>query len=274
MGKAQVVRRFNVPAETLWSYLSWRGMEKLAGGGFFKRVVFEGEGAEVGATKWIHLPEGPPIRERLEWLDAAGYAYGYRVVDSGPLPITDYVGELRITPCGPAACDVVIRNSFVGVTTDDGWGREWETIENSLLDEIEAQLGGAPAPAPEDVAAAIRAASDQFEADFRSGDPERLVANYYVDDPRIAVPDTPLQKGREAAIAVFRGLMDGFSACDLRQVEVSHGGGDIAFELGESTVHPKAAGEAPTRVRYTILWRRTAKGWRVDTDFFAWGALS
>ena len=106
MGKAHVVRRFNVPAETLWSYLSWRGMEKLAGGGFFKRVVFEGEGAEVGATKWIHLPEGPPIRERLEWLDAAGYAYGYRVVDSGPLPITDYVGELRITPCGPAACDV------------------------------------------------------------------------------------------------------------------------------------------------------------------------
>ena len=100
MGKAQVVRRFNAPAETLWSYLSWRGMEKLAGGGFFKRVVFEGEGSEVGATKWIHLAEGPPLRERLEWLDAAGYGYGYRVVDSGPLPITGGVPDARNPPSG------------------------------------------------------------------------------------------------------------------------------------------------------------------------------
>lgn len=274
MGKAQVVRRFNAPAETLWSYLSWRGMEKLAGGGFFKRVVFEGEGAEVGATKWIHLAEGPPLRERLEWLDAPGYAYGYRVVDSGPLPITDYAGEVRITPCGPGACDVVIRNTFVGVTTGDAWGAEWEVIENSLLDEIEAHLAGTPAAQPEDVAAAIRAASDRFEADFVAGDPEVLVANYYVENPRVVVPDSPMCEGRAAAVAVFKGLMEGFSACTLRQVSVSHGGGDIAFELGESLVHPKAAGEAPTAVRYTILWRRTPQGWRADTDFFAWGALS
>jgi len=140
MGKAQVVRRFAVPAERLWELVSWRGMEKLSDGALFGTIVFEDDSDRPGATKWIGVGAGR-IRERLEWVDPVDFAYGYRIIDTGPLPITDYVGDLRITPAGPDSCVIVIRNSFVAVETDDeSWAAEWQRMETGLLEEIAQRL--------------------------------------------------------------------------------------------------------------------------------------
>ncbi len=279
MGQAQVVRRISAPAAAVWDLISWRGMARLVGDGLFEGVVFDDDSVAPGATKWVRGPWPLPIREQLEWIDEARTSYGYRVVDNGPLPVTDYVGTVRVVPNGPDACSVTIRCDYVGVdVTDAEWQATWEAMEGGLLDTVAARFGDAPtARAEEDIAAIVRARSDVFQADFATGDAARLVANYYVPDthgggPRVVMPDAPMLVGRDAIAAMFTGMIRDFSACELRQVEVRRSG-DMAWELSEATVTPRDAAAPPLAVRYIIAWALTGEGWRVAVDFFAWGDL-
>lgn len=141
MGYAQVVRKIAAPADAVWILLSWRGMAQLVGDGLFEKVEFDHDGVVPGTTKRLYTAIGSPIRERLEWIDEGATSYGYRVIDNGDLPVTDYVGTLRITPAGPDACTVLIHSSFVGVTvTDDEWAQTWEAMEGALLDAVAARF--------------------------------------------------------------------------------------------------------------------------------------
>lgn len=274
MGQAHVVRRFDAPAAAVWDLVSWRGMAQLAGGGLFETVTFEQTETVPGATKRLGLGTGMSIRERLEWLDEPGMGYGYRIVDGGDLPVTNFAGSVRVTAAGPDACTLLIRCEFTGVSVEDAeFQRQWETMETGVLDTVAARLAVAPPPAKPDIRAIIRARSDQFEADFASGDAARLVANYYIDDPRVIVPDTPLLAGRAAATALFTDLMQVNATCRLRQVDV-HGAGDLAYELSEATVVPRDPAAPPLSVRYIIIWRLVANEWRVAIDFFGWGDLT
>jgi hypothetical protein len=140
---ARVVRRFDAPATAVWEYVSWNGMVKLAGSGLFEKVEFEGGGTRIGSIKTLHIGQSLPIRERLEALDESGMSYVYRIVDNGPLPITNYRGEVRVTPCGPKACVLVIAHEFIAVGIDESeWIRSWQVMENGLLDQIQARLAG------------------------------------------------------------------------------------------------------------------------------------
>jgi hypothetical protein len=142
MGQAYVLRRFAAPAQSVWDLMSWRGMGRLAGEhGLFAAVEFESDGDVVGATKRVHLRSGLPLRERLEWLDEAGLGYGYRLLDCGSLPVTDYEGAVRVTACGQNACVAVIRCRFLGVSVDDAtWAEEWKTMETGVLDRVALAL--------------------------------------------------------------------------------------------------------------------------------------
>lgn len=279
MGQANVVRRFDAPAATLWGILSWTGMAQLAGDGLFAGVRFEGDTAEVGATKWLDLEGGVSIRERLEWLDEAGLGYGYRIIDSGQLPVADYVGAVRIVANGPAACTVLIQCRFVGVDVSDAdWERDWSSNETAMLNRVAARLadGSLPAapPPPEtdDIAAIIRGRSDVFEADFAAGDAMGLVSRYYVETPRVIMPGMPMLTGREPITNMMKGMMEGYSACSLRQIEVRQSA-DMAYELSEATLAPRDPAAEPLSVRYVIIWTRTGGEWRVAIDFFGWGDL-
>ncbi|WP_157217433.1 SRPBCC family protein [Flavisphingomonas formosensis] len=276
MGKARVVRRFDAPAEQVWALLSWRGMARLAGEGLFEAVRFESEDSVAGATKSLRLASGLVLRERLEWIDEPGFGYGYRIVDGGALPITDYVGSVRVTRAGPDACTVLIRNHFAGLdVADDIWAAEWESMETGLLDAIAALLPCPETPGAEvkdSIAAIVRSRSDRFEADFAAGDATALVANYYVETPRVIMPGAAMLEGRAAVEAMFAGLMQDFGSCRLRQIDVSCSG-DLAHELGEATVSPRDPAASPLAVRYSIVWTCTGGDWRVATDFFAWDYL-
>lgn len=274
MGHARVVRRFEAPATAVWDLVSWRGMARLARAGLFEAIEFEQEETIAGATKRLHLASGAALRERLEWLDETGHGYGYRIIDGGDLPVTDYVGTVRVTHAGPDACTLLIRCEFAGVSVgDEDFQRQWQIMETSVLDAVAARLAeDAPTPAP-DLRSVIRARSDQFEADFIAGDATRLVANYYVDDPRVIMPDAPLLTGRETVTALFADLLKVYAVCRLHQVEV-HGSGDLAYELSEAVVTARDPDLAPLSVRYMIIWRRVAGEWRVAIDFFGWGDLA
>tara|TARA_R100001244_G_scaffold6593_1_gene7750 strand:- start:5038 stop:5481 length:444 start_codon:yes stop_codon:yes gene_type:complete len=143
MGKAKVTRRIESPAKLVWESLSWFGMEVLAGGSLFSRVDFHESQLRPGITKTLHVNDGLPLCERLEWINESDMTYGYRVVDTGSLPVTDYQGRVRVTPAGPDACNVIISSTFSGVgISDTEWSEMWIEIEQSLLTAVECHIAG------------------------------------------------------------------------------------------------------------------------------------
>lgn len=126
--------------------------------------------------------------------------------------------------------------------------------------------------ATDEIRQAIRVRSDLFEKHFAASNAAGLVADYYVDEPIMSAADTPLLRGRAAIVALFAEVMKAFVRCRLVQVEV-RAGGELAYEVSRAILEPREPGAEPTECRYMIAWRRTADGWRVETDFFAWGKL-
>jgi ketosteroid isomerase-like protein len=125
--------------------------------------------------------------------------------------------------------------------------------------------------APDSVRRVIRERSDLFEQHFGAGNAEGLVADYYVDEPIMSAPDTPVLRGRGAIVPLFAAIMKDFAACRLQQHFV-RAAGDLAYEVSSAYLVPRAGGDE-VECRYMIAWRRSADTWRVETDFFAYGKL-
>lgn len=140
MAVATIAERIEAPAQYVWDYISWHGVARL-NGGLFKRIDFFGDTLAVGITKQVHLAEGLPITERLEAFDEQDYSYRYRVTDGGPLPVTDYSGYVRVTPCGPDACYLKIECDYTPVTvTAEEWANTWRAMEHGIMEQIRATL--------------------------------------------------------------------------------------------------------------------------------------
>lgn len=103
MTEIEVTERINAPADRVWNLVNWRGLESIAKSEF-QGFRFKGEG--IGAVRWLDLPNGDCIKERLEDCSAEDRWYIYRVIDNGPLPWTDYTGRILVTPSGPGVCAV------------------------------------------------------------------------------------------------------------------------------------------------------------------------
>lgn len=141
-----IAEHIAAPADAVWDHISWHGVQRLTGG-LFQRIEFFGDTPEAGITKRLHLAEGLPVLERLEWVDEGERSYRYRVIDGGSLPVTDYCGYVRVTPCGPKACFLKIESEFTPVlVTAEEWFATWRAMELSLIGQIRALLV-APDPA-------------------------------------------------------------------------------------------------------------------------------
>ena len=80
-------------------------MPRLTAGGFFTRAEFPaGPEIRIGALRRVHVPDGPPFVERLEEYRPDDFYYRYRLVDTGPFPLTDYLGVVAVTPAGSGCC--------------------------------------------------------------------------------------------------------------------------------------------------------------------------
>jgi hypothetical protein len=123
----------------------------------------------------------------------------------------------------------------------------------------------------EQVRTAIRQSSDLFERHFEQSDSAALVRDYYVEEPVISGPDSPLLRDRQAITQVVEEVMKSFKSCRLEQVEVRIDD-KLAYELGRAALVPRDGG-ANMYTRYMIAWRHTSAGWRAEADFFALGTL-
>ncbi|MFO7552453.1 MAG: hypothetical protein R6W80_13680 [Haliea sp.] len=124
------------------------------------------------------------------------------------------------------------------------------------------------------VQAEIRRKSDEFEEHFRNGRARELVRDYYVRDrPAMSAPDSPLLTDHESIADLFAGLMESMSDCRLYQHDVRVSG-ERAYELGGAFIKSRDQSAGELECRYLIVWRNTEDGWRVETDFFAFGKLA
>lgn len=137
MGNAQVFRTFAAAGDDVWRLMSWRGMEQMAGKGVFAAVAFADERDDAGAIKHITMNSGATVCERLEWVDEVAHAYGYRILDTGGLPIANYEATVRVTGIGPDACAAVISCQFVALESSDAdYAELWIGMEKELLEQI------------------------------------------------------------------------------------------------------------------------------------------
>jgi hypothetical protein len=126
--------RIAVSAEAAWQVLGDFALQELMHG-ICKRVTVEGDG--VGAVRTMYIEDGLGggyVKERLLTLDPADRHMTYRLIDSGAVPFGDYVGTIRVTPAGPAACVAVMTSAFVPVEIDENTARQMSVsnIEQAL----------------------------------------------------------------------------------------------------------------------------------------------
>lgn len=137
MAHFEVATRFDAPACDVWAYVSWDGMPRLTEGGFFTAADFPA-GPEIvpGALRRVTTPGGSAFVERLEEYREADYFYRYSLVDTGPFPLTDYLGVVAVTPAGSGCCLKFGHTATLVDTDEASWRTSWLGIEHQVFDFI------------------------------------------------------------------------------------------------------------------------------------------
>ncbi len=105
-----IARRVEAPARQVWDLMMApiRTGESMPGGlteGLVKSESISGKGE--GAIITSEIEQGGvngTIVERIDKFDDDDMFMSHRVIDCGPLPITDFVIDVRVTSNGPDAC--------------------------------------------------------------------------------------------------------------------------------------------------------------------------
>ena len=138
-------------------------------------------------------------------------------------------------------------------------------------------LAAAPSPAQREqqpqqerrAPAAIAEAHRRLEQAFNRGD-AAAVAALYTENATLLPPGADILSGRGAAQARWQAAYDtGARNLSLDPVSVETWG-DAAREIGRFTLAVPGQGGQTARVegKYVVLWKRTAEGWRLDTDIW------
>ena len=134
MGSARVSERIEAPASEVWNLVRWDNESALIDSGAFARVVYEERRPIAGATRALHPADGAPVRERLTSVDAARLSYVYSVIDPGPMPLQEYVGQACVEPEGERACRLTVSCTFTprGIS-DEEWVAIYHAIQQRLI---------------------------------------------------------------------------------------------------------------------------------------------
>lgn len=141
MAHFEIAARFDAPADKVWKFVSWDGMPVLTEGGFFVKADFpSGPEIKAGALRRVYLPEGAPFVERLEEIRAEDFYYRYSLIDTGSLPITDYMGVVHVTPAGQGSCLKFGHSGTPVETTEESWYSLWSSVELNVFEFIRKSL--------------------------------------------------------------------------------------------------------------------------------------
>ena len=132
MARVEVRDEIDASREVVWDLVSdFGGVKRISPE--VESCKLDGEG--VGAVRTINT-QGIVIKERLESLDADKCTFSYSIVE-GPIPFTNYLAQVELTPAGPQRTKINWSGSFepAGVPEDSLKGLV-ETIYRNLIGGI------------------------------------------------------------------------------------------------------------------------------------------
>ncbi len=109
----------------------------------------------------------------------------------------------------------------------------------------------------------IDANNKRFSEGFLRGDAS-ITASIYVEDAVVFPPDAPMIQGRGAIEEFWRTVMaSGVKEAELTTLEL-FGDGDYLHEKGTGIlrVHPPGETPAEQRIKFVVVWKHTADGWK------------
>lgn len=128
-------------AREVWRFIDWPNLDLMRPGGFFLQIDYQERQPVIGATRRVLLSNGSSINERLEAYDSQAHHLAYRILDSGDMPVADYVGEVRISGCGESACYMKFSSRCSPVGLSDGeWSQTYKAMQAASVDFIKSQL--------------------------------------------------------------------------------------------------------------------------------------
>ena len=130
-------------------------------------------------------------------------------------------------------------------------------------------LAAAPSSAQQ-VPAEIADATRRFEQAFNRGD-AAAVAALYTEDAALLPPGADMVTGRQGARALWQGAYEfGARNLSLRPVSFEAYGDAAGREIGRFALDAPVQGRRTARVegKYVVVWKKTADGWRLDTDIW------
>ncbi len=114
MANAELGMRIEASVDRVWAFLTGPELGELLTSVYAEKAEFEQ--TEKGLVVTTTLKDGGGIvRERIESRDDENKCMRYHVLDYGPLPYTNYHGEMRVMPSGENACHLSFQCSYIPV---------------------------------------------------------------------------------------------------------------------------------------------------------------
>jgi hypothetical protein len=102
MARVSVKERLGFPAQQVWDLISDFGNVSW----FQGLAKAEVQGRGPGMVRLMYAGDNPPIRERLESLDAKRRTLTYTIPENIPFPVTGYRATMAVREAGPGASDL------------------------------------------------------------------------------------------------------------------------------------------------------------------------
>ena len=126
-------------------------------------------------------------------------------------------------------------------------------------------MAAACAPPASQESAELAARSNSWEEALNAGDIEALVALYH-EDARIMPPNDETMRGREAAAAVFGGMIESGLKGELESLEAVVAA-DIGYNVGTYTLQGPD-GSLVDRGKFIEVWRMVDGEWLMSNDIW------
>ena len=121
----------------------------------------------------------------------------------------------------------------------------------------------------DEIRMAIDKANMRFSEGFLKGNAS-ITASGFADDAVIFPPEANMIQGKKAIEEFWRTVMaSGVREVILNTVELSVSG-DFTVERGTGTlkIRPQSGGQAQQNIKYVVVWRRVADGWKNMWDIW------
>jgi hypothetical protein len=138
MAKVKMETQVPTTADTLWRTIG--GFNSLAN--WHPAIVkSESTGDQEGSTRTLSLAGGGKIEERLEELSDKERVCRYRIL-SGPLPVADYVAEIRVKDNGDGTSTVGWSSDFEPTGPEDEAVNTIQGIYQAGFENLRKMFGG------------------------------------------------------------------------------------------------------------------------------------